>query len=52
MKLYFQAFINFEYSDWAKFLPIAEFTYKNTKIASISYILFQFNYKYNFYIFY
>ena len=43
MEAYLQLFINFEQNDQAKLLLIAEFTYKNTKNASIGQMLFQLN---------
>ena len=43
MEVYFQAFVNFEQNNWARFLPMAEFAYNNTKNANTSYILFELN---------
>ena len=43
MEEYFEAFVNFEQNDWAKFLPIAEFAYNNAKNVSIGHTLFELN---------
>ncbi len=47
MEAYFQAFINFEPNDSARFLPIAEFAYNNTKNTSTGHTLFKLNYSYH-----
>ena len=52
IKVYFQAFVNFEQNDLAWLLPIAEFIYNNAKNANTGYILFELNCRYYFHIFY
>ena len=47
MEVYFQVFVNFKKNNWAMFLPIAKFTYNNTKNASTGYTLFELNYGYH-----
>ena len=51
MKVYLQAFINFEQNDWARLLPIAEFVYNNAKNLSTSYTPFELNCGYHFCVF-
>ena len=43
MEAYLQAFVIFEENNWARLLLIAEFTYNNTKNASISHTPFKLN---------
>ena len=43
MEAYLQIFINFELNDWARLLPMAEFTYNNAKNASTGYTPFELN---------
>ena len=43
MEAYFCAFVNREQNDWARLLPIAEFTYNNAKNASIKHLPFELN---------
>ena len=43
MKAYLQGFVNFEQSNWTRFLPIAEFAYNNAKNASTSHTSFELN---------
>ena len=47
LEVYPRAFINFKQNDWARFLPIAEFTYNNTKNASTSHASFKLNCNYH-----
>ena len=44
--MYFRAFVYWEQDDWAKLLPMAEFTYNNIKNASNGHMLFELNYSY------
>ena len=46
MEAYLKAFVNWEQDDWAKLLPIAEFTYNNAKNASTSHTPFKLNCSY------
>ncbi len=43
MEAYLRAFINFEYDNWARLLPMAEFTYNNVKNASTGHTPFELN---------
>ena len=43
MEVYLQAFVNFEQNDWARFLPMAEFTYNNANNASTGFTPFKRN---------
>ena len=43
MEAYLLAFVNFEQTDWTRFLPIAEFAYNNAKNASTGYTPFELN---------
>ena len=43
MEANLRAFVNFEQNDWAKFLPMAEFAYNNTKNASTGHTSFELN---------
>ena len=43
MKAYLRAFVNFEQNNWARLLPMAEFTYNNAKNASTGYTPFELN---------
>ena len=47
MEAYLRAFVNWEQDNWAKLLPIAEFTYNNAKNASTGYTPFELNYGYH-----
>ena len=46
MEAYLWAFINFKQNDWARLLPMAEFTYNNAKNASTGYTAFKLNCEY------
>ncbi len=48
MKVYLQAFVNFEQNNWARLLLIAEFIYNNTKNTSIGHTPFELNYDFYF----
>ena len=43
MEAYLRAFVKFELNDWAKLLPMAEFTYNNARNASIGHMPFKLN---------
>ena len=43
IKAYLRAFINFKQNEWAKLLPMMEFTYNNAKSASTGYTYFKLN---------
>ena len=43
MKAYLQSFVNFEQNNWARLLPMAKFTYNNTKNLSTGHTLFELN---------
>ena len=47
MEAYLRAFVNFEQNDWARFLPMAEFAYNNTKNSSTGHTSFELNYTYH-----
>ena len=47
MKGYLWVFVNIEQNDLARLLSMAEFTYNNTKNASIGYTPFELNCKYH-----
>ena len=47
IETYFRAFVHFEQNDWAKLLPMAEFTYNNAKNASTGHMPFELNYGYH-----
>ena len=47
MEVYLRAFVNYKQDNWAKFLPIVEFTYNNAKHASIGYTPFKLNFGYH-----
>ena len=47
MEVYLQVFVNFKQNDWARFLPMIEFTYNNIKNVSIGHTLFKLNYVYH-----
>lgn len=49
MKVFFQAFVNFETNYRTKDLLVAKFFYNNTQNASLSYTLFEVNYNYYLY---
>lgn len=44
METYISAFVNFEQDHWARFLPMAEFAYNNTKNASTGHMSFELNF--------
>ena len=44
MEAYLRAFVNFEQNKWARFPPMAEFTYNNAKNTSTGHTLFKLNY--------
>lgn len=46
MEVYFQAFVNFKYDNWVKFLLMAKFTYNNIKNARIGHMPFELNCSY------
>ena len=46
MKVYLQAFVNFEQNDWVRLFPIVEFAYNNAKNASTGHTLFELNCRY------
>ena len=41
MKAYFKIFVNWKQNHFTKLLPITDFIYNNTKIASTGHILFE-----------
>ncbi len=43
MEAYLRGFVNWEQDDWARLLPMAEFTYNNAKNASTGHTLFTLN---------
>ena len=43
IEAYLRTFVNFMQKDWAKFLPMAKFSYNNTKNPSISHMPFELN---------
>ena len=43
MKAYLRAFINYQQDEWARLLPMAEFTYNNAKNAITGHITFELN---------
>ena len=43
MEAYLRAFVDFEQNDWARLLPMVEFTYNNAKNASTGYMPFKLN---------
>ena len=47
MKVYLQAFVNFEKNNWARLLPIAEFVYNNAKNTSTGHTPFELNCSYH-----
>ena len=52
MEAYLWAFVNFKQNDWARLLPMAEFTYNNAKNASTGFTLFKLNCGYHPWVFY
>ncbi len=52
MKAYLRAFVNYKKDDWARLLPMAEFTYNNAKNASTGHTPFELNCNYHLRIFY
>ena len=46
MEVYLQAFVNFKQNNWARLLPMAKFTYNNTKNVSTGHTPFELNYGY------
>ena len=51
-KAYLLAFVNFEQSDWARLLPMAEFAYNNAKNATIGHTPFELNCGYHVWMLY
>ena len=47
MKIYLQAFVNFEQNYWARLLLMAEFAYNNVKNTSTGHTPFEFNCRYH-----
>ncbi len=47
MEAYLRAFVNFEQNDWAGLLPMAQFTYNNSKNASTGHTPFELNCDYH-----
>ena len=47
MEAYLCAFVNWEQNDWARLLPMSEFTYNNSKNASTSNMPFELNCNYH-----
>ncbi len=47
MEAYLRAFVNWKQDDWARLLPMAEFTYNNAKNASTGHTPFKLNYGYH-----
>ena len=47
IKAYLRAFINWEQNNWAKLMPIVEFTYNNVKNANIGHTPFRLNCSYH-----
>ena len=47
MEAYLRAFVNYEQDNWARLLPMAEFTYNNAKHASMGYTSFELNCEYH-----
>ena len=43
MELCIRVFVNWEYDDWAKLLPMAEFACNNSKNTGIGHMLFELN---------
>ncbi len=43
VEAYLRAFVNWEQDDWARLLPMAEFTYNNAKNASTGHTSFELN---------
>ena len=43
MEAYLRAFVNFELNNWARLLPMAEFTYNNAKNTSTGHTPFELN---------
>ena len=43
IEVYLWAFVNFEQNNWARLLPMAEFTYNNAKNVSTGHMIFKFN---------
>ena len=46
MEAYLRVFVNWEQNNWAKPLPMTEFTYNNAKNASTNHTLFKLNFCY------
>ncbi len=51
MKAYLRAFVNYEQNDWARLLPMAEFSYNNAKNASTGHPPFEVNCGYHRYLY-
>ena len=47
MEAYFRPFVKFKQNDWARLLPMVEFTYNNAKNTSTGHTLFELNYGYH-----
>ena len=47
METYLRAFVNFDQNHWTRLLPMAEFTYNNTKNANTGYTPFELNCRYH-----
>ena len=52
IEVYLRVFVNFKQNDWARVLPMAEFTYNNARNASTSYTPFELNYGYHLWVLY
>ena len=52
MEVYLQAFVNFEQNDWARLLPMAKFTYNNTKNSNTGHTPFKLNCGYHLCVFF
>ena len=52
MEAYLQAFVNFKQNDWAKLLPMSEFTYNNAKNASTGHMPLKLNSGYHLHVYF
>ena len=52
IKVYFQAFVNFEQNKWARLLLMAKFAYNNAKNTSIGHTPFKLNCGYHLHVFF
>lgn len=50
MEAYLRAFVYFEQNDWARLLPMEEFTCNNAKNANIGHTPFKLNFGYYLYV--